>query len=156
VEERAALLAAAEGLDGGAAHNFVESAVDLLLDQEYPEYGLGGLLSRAASARSSRIPGLLANSYADVPGANWLTIRTLESAFRAGMIVYGQTLALPSGADDAAVATGLATLHGLSLERAGDCLATAKALCQEPGADYATAITATIALVAAAPWPPLP
>jgi hypothetical protein len=156
VIERAALLAAAEGIDVETAHDFVEAAIDLLLDQEHPEYGLGGLISRAASSRDSQIPNLLVRSYADVPGANWLTIRRLESTFRAGMIVYGQTLALPSGSDDALFATGLAALHGLALDQAGECLAAAKVLCQDPDASYDTAITSTIALVSAGPWPALP
>ncbi len=156
VEDRATLLAAAQGLDVGAAHNFVEVAIDLMLDHEHPEYGLGGLISSAASSRDARLPGLLVRSYADVPGANWLTIRNLEHEFRTGMIVYGQALALPSGADDAAFALGLALLSGINANQASACLAAAKALCREPRADYRAAITSTIARVSAAPWPALP
>jgi hypothetical protein len=155
VVERAAMLTA-QGLEAGAAHDFVEVAIDLLLDQEHPEYGVGRLVSKAASSRDSRIPSLLARSYADVPGANWLTIRALESEFRAGMIVYGQTLALPTGSDDATFATGLAAAHGLGLVEAAEWLAAAKALCLDPAARYDNAITSTIGLVAAAPWPALP
>jgi hypothetical protein len=153
VEDRAQVLAAAQGVALGTAHDFVEVAVDLLLDQAHPEQHLGGLLSKAAASRDTQIPGLLVRSYAEVPGASWLAIRSLESGFRAGMIIYGQALALPTGADDAAFVTGLATRYGLSLIKAGECLAAAKALCQEPAADYEAALAATIGLVAGGPWP---
>lgn len=156
VVERAAALAAAEGIDPDLAHNFVEVAVDLLLDREHPELGMGELLSRAASVRDSRIPTLLVRSYADVPGANWVTLRALESGFRAGLIVYGQALSLPAGADDASFAAGLATRYGLDLSEAEDWLATAKLLCQDPAARYDAALLSTISLVAAAPWSALP
>ena len=153
VVERAGVLAARCGVSEEVAHDYIEVAVDLLLDQQHPEWGLGELLQNSASSRDWRLPGLLANSYADVPGANWLSIRTLESAFRLGSSVYAGTLALPTGQDDATFSTAMAVLYGLSPSESASCLAEAKAVCQEQEAHYEDALAATVALVASGPQP---
>jgi hypothetical protein len=81
------------------------------------------------------------------------TIRRLEVEYRAGLSVYGGALSLATGQDDAAFATGMAALYGLSLEKSATCLAHAKLLCQDPEAHYLDALEATATLVAAGPWP---
>ncbi|MFB3881429.1 MAG: hypothetical protein ACE149_09195 [Armatimonadota bacterium] len=153
VVERAQVLAASTGISEVAAHDYIEVATDLLLDQQYPDLNLPGVLRSAASQRSSQVPALLVRSYADLPGANRLVIRTFESTFRTGAIAYAEALALPTWQDDASFAAGLAVYHGLSPEQSAACLSVAKELCLAPEADYRVAIQATIALVAAGPWP---
>lgn len=153
VVERAGVVAARCGVSEEVAHDYVEVAVDLLLDQQHPEWGLGELLQDAVASRDWRVPRLLARSYADVPGANWLSIRTLEGTFRLGSSVYAGTLALPTGQDDATFSTGMAVLYSLSVSESAACLAEAKAVCQEDGAHYEDALATTIALVASGPQP---
>jgi hypothetical protein len=153
VVDRAGLLAASEGVPEEIAHYYIETAVDPLVDQQVPELSLGSMLARASYQRDSRLPSLLAKSYRDVPGASGIVVRLLEAEFRASLAAYGETLALPTGPDDAAFAAGMALLYGMTLQESASCLAAAKALCQDPEAHYADAIYATIDLVAAAPWP---
>lgn len=153
VVERAGVLAARVGVSADVAHDYVEVAIDLLLDQQNPQWGLAQVLEDASASRDRRVPGLLARSYADLPGASWLTLRTLEGTFRLGASVYGGTLALPTGQDDASFAAGMALLYGLSVSDSAACLAEAKAICQEAGARYEDALTATVVLVAEGPQP---
>jgi hypothetical protein len=153
VVERAQALAASTGITEAVAHDYIEAATDLLLDQQYPNLNLPGILRSAAAQRSSQVPSLLVRSYADLPGASRLTIRTLETTFRTGMLAYAEALALPTWQDDASFAAGLAVYHGLSPEKSTACLSAAKELCLSPEADYREAIEATITLVAAGPWP---
>lgn len=153
VVERAGVLAATEGIPAGTAHDYVEVAVDLLLDQQYPGLQVGETLRRAAYNRSWQVPSLLARSYQDVPGANRWAIRALELEFCTGLAVYGEGLSWPTGQDDATFATAMAVMYGLSVGKSAACIASAKALCQEPGAHYVDALEATVALVAAGPWP---
>jgi hypothetical protein len=155
VIDRAAA-ATALGVPPEAAHDYVEVAIDLLLDQEFPEYQLGNVISRAASSRSGQIPDLLVRCYRDVPGASGPMIRLLESTFRAGVITYGQSLALPTGADDAAMAAALSVAHGVGPAESALYLEAAKLVCLDPWADYLSAIDATVALVADGPWPAVP
>ena len=74
-----AAAAAALGVPADLGHDYVEVAIDLLLDQQYPEYDLGRIISAAASARSSQIPDLLARCYRDVPGSSGPAVRTVEA-----------------------------------------------------------------------------
>lgn len=153
VVERAAALSSETGISEDVAHDYVEVAIDLLLDQQFPSLRVGNRLVAAAASRDRQVPRLLVRSYADVPGANWLTVRSIESTYRASLMVYGQGVALPTGADDAAFAAGMAGLYGLTPQESAAALATAKALCQDPGAHYQAALAATIALVATGPLP---
>ncbi len=153
VVERAALLAASEGVSAEIAHYYTEVAIDLLVDHQFPELDLGAVLTQGASGRSDSIPTLLAKSYRDVPGASGLTVRLLELEFRASMVAYGEALALPAGEDEAAFAAGMALLYGLTPQKSADCLVAAEAICQAADAHYLDALSATIDLVAAAPWP---
>jgi hypothetical protein len=153
VVDRASLLAASQGLPEDVCHEYVEAGIDLLLDQEFPALAVGELLTAAAVRRDRQVPLLLVRSYADVPGSTWLTIRALEGAFRSYLAVYGEGLALPIGQDDAALAAGLAALHGLTLQDSAACLAAAKVLCQDPQAHYLDALAATITLVGEGSWP---
>ena len=115
--------------------------------------GSPGVLLASAAQRSSQVPSLLVRSYADVPGASRLMIRSLETTFRTGMTAYAGALALPTWQDDASFAAALAVYHGLSPDKSASCLSAAKELCLAPEADYREAIEATIALVAVGPWP---
>lgn len=153
VVERASALAADEGIPVDVAHDCIEAAVDLLLDQQFPRLRLGGVLRQAASRRSASVPTLLADCYADVPGVNRLMIRALETEYRAGLSVYGAALSLPTGEDDAAFAAGIAAIHGLTPMKAATCLSAAKVLCQDSNAHYEDALEATVVLVAEGPWP---
>ena len=153
VVERARALAGASGITETTAHDYIEAATDLLLDQQYPGLNLPGILRSAAAQRNSQIAGLLVRSYADLPGSGRLVIRTLETTFRTSAAAYAEALALPTWQDDASFAAGLALYHGLSPEKSTACLSLAKDLCLAPEADYRDAIEATITLVAAAPWP---
>jgi len=153
VVERAQALATSAGITEGVAHDYIEAATDLLLDQQYPELNLPGILLAATAQRSSQVPALLVRSYADVPGTSRVMVRSLESTFRAGMAAYAGALALPTWQDDASFAAGLAVYHGLSPDKSAACLSAAKELCLAPEADYREAIEATITLVAAGPWP---
>jgi len=152
VVERAGLLASSQGISEDVAHDYVEVAIDLLVDQESPELGVGGLLGDAALSRSWQVPFLLVRSYADVPGASRWTIRGTELEFRVGLAVYGEGLSWPTGQDDAAFTVGMALIYGLSVEKSATCLAAAKVLCQEAGAHYLDAVEATVGLVADGPW----
>ncbi len=153
VVERAAALAADQGISEDAAHNYVEVAIDLLLDQQFPGLDMGGVLGDAADRRDPAIPSLLVRCYADVPGANRFAIRWLELEYRTGIAVYAGTLALPAGQDDAGFAAGMAVAYGLSAEKSTACLAAAKLLCEAPDAHYLDALDATVVLVANGPWP---
>jgi hypothetical protein len=153
VVERAAALSIQMGIPEDIAHNYVEVAIDLLLDQEDPSLQLGQRLVSAAASRDWQVPVLLIRSYADVPGASRLTVRALEGAHRAYLGIYGQGLALPTGPDDAAFAAGMAALYGLTPANSAASLAAAKVLCQDAAAHYQDALSATIALVANAPLP---
>ncbi len=153
VVDRAGALAVSQGISEEIAHYYIEVAIDLLVDQQFPELSLGSMLASASYQRDGRVPPLLAKSYRDVPGASGIGVRLLETEFRASLAVYGETLALPTGSDDAAFAAGMAILYGLTPQKSASCLAAAKAMCQDPEAHYADAIYATIDLVAATPWP---
>jgi hypothetical protein len=80
-------------------HNFVESAVDLLLARHDPS--LGREISAAALARTPEFPNLLVRSYArdfaEEFGIKYRdavkTIRLAESEFRKNMVSYGLALA---------------------------------------------------------------
>lgn len=146
-------LEAQYGVPDYLSDQYVEAAVDLLLDQQMPGLKLGSLLSSAARKRDGRIPDLLVKAYADVPGAGSLNIRSLETTFRAGMITYGAGLARPTGADDAAFAQSMAVYFGVGPVESAQYLAAAKSVCQEPSAHYLGALEATILLVAGGPWP---
>jgi hypothetical protein len=150
---QAAVLAEAQGIPEEVAHDYVEVAVDLLLDQQYPGLRLGGVLKSSAASRDSQVRSLVVKSYADVPGANWWTIRALEATYRAGLGAYGEGLSWPTGADDGAFATAMALMYGLDVGKSVECLAGAKALCQDPEAHYVDALQATVGLVAGGPWP---
>jgi hypothetical protein len=78
VEDRAAVLAASQGITQDAAHDYIEAAIDLLLDQEVPSLRLGMLVRSAAYYRDWRIPRLLVEAYGGAPGATPLRIRSLE------------------------------------------------------------------------------
>jgi hypothetical protein len=150
---RASALAGDQGISEGVAHIYVEAAIDLLLDQQFPGLHLGALLARAASQRNPAIPSLLADCYRDVPGVSRFTIRRLEVEYRAAIGVYGGALALSTGEDDAAVAAGMAVMYGLSPAKSAMCLSRAKVLCQDPQVHYLDALEATALLVAGGPWP---
>jgi len=154
VVERAIALREAESetISEQAAHDYIEAAVDLLLDQRPPNLGLPALLRTAAYYRDARIPRLLAKAYGDVAG-NPAKIIALESAFRSYVTAYGRALSLPTGQDDALVAYALAALEGLTPAHSAAVLAEAKALCLEPDHSYRNALLATIALIASGPWP---
>jgi len=154
VVERAGVLAAACDISEEVAHDYIEVAIDLLLDQHHPEWGLGAVLDEAIASRDSRVPGLLTRSYSDVPGVNWLTIRRLESTFRVSSSVYAGGLALPTGQDDATFATSMALLYGLDVQDSAACLAQAKAICEDGDANYEDALIATVARIASAPLLP--
>jgi hypothetical protein len=153
VERAIALRALGSGaISAQAAHDYIEAAVDLLLDQQPPNLGLPTLLRMAAYYRDPRIPRLLARAYGDVAGGP-AKIIALESAFRSYAAGYARVLALPTGQDDALVAYALAAVEGLTPARSAAVLAQAKALCLEPEHNYRDALLATIALVASGPWP---
>jgi hypothetical protein len=61
-------------------------------------------------------------------------------------------LGLPTGQDDAIIARGLGLVKGIGPAQSAACLVEARAICQEPGADYQSALDATVALVANGPW----
>lgn len=153
VEDQAAALSALTGVPADTCHYYVEVAVDLLLDQQRPALGLGELLAKAAASRDPQVASLLVRCYADVPGSGLLRVLAFEAAHRTYLATYGAALALPAGADDAALAAAMAALYGLTLQQSAACLAAAKELCQQPGAHYQNALASTIALVAAAQWP---
>lgn len=153
VAGRAAALSAITGIPADICHYYVEVAVDLLLDQDFPSLGLGDLLMRAAASRDWQVPSLLSRSYADVPGSGWLKVRALEAAHRAYLATYGAGIDLPTGSDDAAFAVGMATLYGLTVQESAGCLAAAKLVCRGVSSDYQDALAATVTLVAGGPWP---
>lgn len=154
VERRAAALSGLTGVPADTCHYYVEAAVDLLLDQQCPSLGLGELLAKAAASRDPQVPSLLVRCYADVQGSGLLKVLGVEAAHRTYLSAYGAALALPTGADDAALAAGMAALYGLTFQQSAACLATAKALCQQKDAEYYNALTATIGDIAgAAEWP---
>ncbi len=152
VTDRAALLAA-EGVPSAVAHEYVEVAIDLLLDQEHPELQLASLLGNAAWYRDSQVPLLLSRSYANVPGSSSLTIIRLEGQFRIALSVYASTLSQPIGSDDAIFAAGMAVAYGLPFEDSAAALSAAKQLCRDPEANYWDALVAAVERVSAAPWP---
>jgi hypothetical protein len=158
VTDRAAVLVALAAQDGlaltdAAAHDYVEAAIDLLLDDQIANRQLALLLWQAAIWRDYRIPWLLARAYAAPLGLDPAVIRAVETGFRSFLAAYGGVLALPSAQRDAAIAAGLAKVHGLTMPQSVGVLAGAKNVCQQPGASYLAAIQATVALVAAGPWP---
>lgn len=153
VVERAGLLAAAQGIPEDVAHDYVEVAIDLLVDQKFPGLRVGQMVRNAAASRDRQVPSLVVRSYADVPGASRVTIRALELEFRGGLAIYGEGLSRPTGQDDAAFAAGMAPLYGLSAAKSAACLGAARVLCQQPGAHYLDALEATVGLVAGGPWP---
>jgi hypothetical protein len=152
VVQRAALLAAQQSISEDVAHDYIEVAIDLLLDQEYPDLSVGDIVSQAAYWRNYKIGVLLTMCYADVPGADGPTLILLEKAFRRGIAVYGEALAYPTDDDDFLFALGMSVRYGLPLNQSISCLAAAKDLCLETGARYDDAMAATTALIAAHPW----
>jgi hypothetical protein len=153
VGDRAARLAAARGIPVEVAHDYVEVAIDLLLDQQHPELGLASLLEDAVSFRDWQVPFLLTRSYSYVPGAGGLKISWLEAGFRTGLAIYADGLSFPAGLDDGAFAVGMAARYGLTLQSSAAALAAARQLCLDPSASYWEALGATSGLVAAGPWP---
>jgi len=158
VNNRAAVLVALAAQAGlaltdAAAQDYIEAAIDLLLDDQIANRQLALLLWQAAIWRDYRIPGLLARAYAAPLGVDPAVIRAVEAGFRSFLAAYGGVLALPSAQRDAVVAATLAKVHGLTIAQSVGVLAGAKRVCQQPGANYLAAIQATVALVAAWPWP---
>jgi len=97
-------------------HNFIESAVDLLLAQH--DRSLGGKISAAALARTPEFPGLLVEAYAKcfmeafkLDRQTAVTvIRSSESAFRKNLVSYGVALAQEPAVAQGLIAEQLAAL----------------------------------------------
>jgi len=97
-------------------HNFIESAVDLLIAEH--DRSLGGKISAAALARTPEFPGLLVKAYAKrfmkTFKLDWQTavtvIRSAESEFRKNLVSYGVALAQEPAVAQGLVAEQLAAL----------------------------------------------
>jgi len=109
VAGKALALAWQGGIPEDLAHDYIEIALDLLIDHQHAP-AIGDHLREAALGRTWRIPGLLADSY---PGFDAGALTDAERTFRKAMIAYGVGLSLPSPYDDDAAAFGLA-IHAQS------------------------------------------
>lgn len=97
-------------------HNFIESAVDLLIAEH--DRSLGGKISAAALARTPEFPGLLVKAYAKrfmkAFKLDWQTavtvIRSAESEFRKNLVSYGVALAQEPAVAQGLIAEQLAAL----------------------------------------------
>lgn len=97
-------------------HNFIESAVDLLIAQH--DRSLGGKISAAALARTPQFPDLLVKAYAKsfletfkLDRQTAVTvIRSAENEFRKSMVSYGFALAQEPAAAQGLIADQLAAL----------------------------------------------
>jgi hypothetical protein len=97
-------------------HNFIESAVDLLIAEH--DRSLGGKISAAALARTREFPGLLVKAYAKrfmkTFKLDWQTavtvIRSAESEFRKNLVSYGVALAQEPAVAQGLIAEQLAAL----------------------------------------------
>jgi len=104
VAQKASILAWHGGIPEGLAHDYIEIAVDMLIDHQH-DPAIGDHLRGAALGRTWRIPGLLSKSYPDFDAA---AVTDAERTLRKAMITYGAGLSLPSHYDDNAAAFGLA------------------------------------------------
>ena len=97
-------------------HNFIESAVDLLIAEH--DRSLGGKISAAALARTPEFPGLLVKAYAKrfmkTFKLDWQTavtvIRSAEGEFRKNLVSYGVALAQEPAVSQGLIAEQLAGL----------------------------------------------
>jgi hypothetical protein len=114
-------------------HNFIESAVDLLIAQH--DRSLGGKISAAALARTPQFPDLLVQAYAKSFMETFkldrqtavTVIRSAENEFRKSMVSYGFALAQePAAAQGlmadqlAALAPAFLTAYGITLPAGTD------------------------------------
>jgi hypothetical protein len=123
VVQKASALAWSAGIPEGLAHDYIEIAIDLLIDHEC-DPGIGEYLRRSAIARDWRIPGLLVSAY---PAFDSAVLEDSERAFKRSAVAYGAGLALPSPWDEDVAALGLA-LHAQSAYGLNLSFAQSKAL----------------------------
>lgn len=145
-------------------HNFVESAVDLLIAQH--DRSLGGKISAAALVRTREFPDLLVKAYAkgfketfNLDRETAVTvIRSAENEFRKSMVSYGFALAQEPAVAQGLIADQLAALapaflnaYGITLPAGNDLselsnhfLGVAIEMCK---GDYLTAVENTIQFV---------
>jgi hypothetical protein len=159
----------AEGavLDAGyeLCHNFVESAVDLLVARHDPS--LGGKISAAALLRTPEFPDLLVKAYAkgfakkfNLNQATAIqTIRTAENEFRRNLVSYGVALAQAPDIAQGLIAEQLAALapaflgaYGVTLPPDVDLVGLSNALIDVAievcRTDYLPVVEGTIPFVA--------
>jgi len=106
-------------------HNFVESAVDLLVARH--ERSLGGKIATAALARTYEFPVLLVKAYAKGFAETFQldyataikTIRSAENEFRKNIVSYGFALAQKPDVAQGLIADQLAALAPAFLEAYG-------------------------------------
>jgi hypothetical protein len=145
-------------------HNFVESAVDLLIAQH--DRSLGGKISAAALVRTREFPDLLVKAYAkgfketfNLDRETAVTvIRSAENEFRKSMVSYGFALAQEPAVAQGLIADQLAALapaflnaYGITLPAGTDLselsnyfLGVAIEMCKD---DYLAAVENTIQFV---------
>lgn len=110
-------------------HNFIESAVDLLIARH--DRSLGGKISAAALLRTPEFPDLLIDAYAEafieafeLDGKTAATvIRSAENEFRKNLVSYGLALAQEPEVAQELIAEQLATLAPMFLSAYGITLA---------------------------------
>jgi hypothetical protein len=147
-------------------HNFLESAVDLLIAQH--DRSLGGKISAAALSRTPEFPNLLVKAYAKSFGKTFnldpqtavTVIRSAENEFRKSMVSYGFALAQEPAVAQGLIADQLAALapaflaaYGVTLPAGTDLtalsnyfLGVAMEVCK---GEYLTAVEGTIQFVSA-------
>jgi len=145
-------------------HNFVESAVDLLVVRH--ERSLGGKIATAALARTHEFPNLLVKAYAKGFAETFRldyatavkTIRSAENEFRKNIVSYGVALAQKPDIAQGMIADQLAALapaflgaYGVTLPEGADLtvlsnylIGIAITVCE---GDYLPAVDNTIPVV---------
>jgi hypothetical protein len=162
-------LADEKGIDWAGyelCHNFIESAVDLLIAQH--DRSLGGKISAAALLRTPEFPTLLVEAYAkgfmqtfklDRPTAVKV-IRSAENEFRKNLVTYGFALAQEPAVAKELIAEQLAALapdflgaYGITLPAGVDLGALSKLFLgvaiEMCAAEYLTEVENTIQFVSA-------